>query len=68
MATQNCDARFSFVCLKENVVLVKENKTWEDALEHCRALSYELVSVQPEDHETVMGYVMGASTEKVGSY
>lgn len=69
MATQDCNSYFPFVCLKENLVLVKETKTWEEALEHCRALGYELVSVQPgEDHNTVMGYVMRADTEKVGSY
>lgn len=69
MATQDCNARFPFVCLKENLVLVQETKTWEEALEHCRALGYELVSVQPgEDDNTVMGYVMRADTEKVGSH
>lgn len=50
------------------MILVKENKTWEEALEHCRASSYELVSVQPgEDHRTMMDYVMEAKTDKVGS-
>lgn len=68
MSTRDCNARFPFVCLRENLILVKENKTWEEALEHCRASSYELVSVQPgEDHRTVMDYVMEAETDKVGS-
>ncbi|XP_039652092.1 struthiocalcin-1-like [Perca fluviatilis] len=55
-------------------VQIKENKTWEEALEHCRALSstsqptlrYELVSVQPgEDQDYVMNRVMEAETEEV---
>nr|XP_046251768.1 macrophage mannose receptor 1-like isoform X2 [Scatophagus argus] len=66
MATQNCSARFPFVCFRDNLVLVKEKKTWEEALEHCRALQYELVSVQPgTDHSYVMRKVMEANTEKV---
>ncbi|XP_029282237.1 macrophage mannose receptor 1-like [Cottoperca gobio] len=74
MATQNCTARFPFVCFRDNLVLVKENKTWREALEHCRALSspyssnlrYELLSVQPgEDHEYVLNRVMEADTEEV---
>ncbi len=75
MATQKCSARFPFICFKDNLVLVKENKTWEEALEHCRALkssgsdvSYELVSVNPgEQHDYVITKVKEASTEQVGS-
>ncbi|XP_049905367.1 dromaiocalcin-1-like [Epinephelus moara] len=74
MATQDCSARFPFVCLKDNLVLVKENKTWEEALEHCRALRsptyyhlrYELVSVQPgQDHSYIITRIMEADTEEV---
>ena len=75
MATQDCSALFPFVCLRDNLVLVKENKTWEEALEHCRGLDpsnprYELLSIQPEaDHMYVMTTVMQrAVTEKVGVY
>lgn len=68
MSVQDCGARFPFLCLSENVVLVRENKTWEEALEHCRASGDELLSVQPgQDHQTVMDYVRGADTDKVGS-
>lgn len=69
MAAQNCNDHFPFVCLRENVILVKENKTWEEALEHCRGLSYDMVSVQPgEDHQKVMAYVKLADTDMVGLY
>ncbi|XP_073319973.1 macrophage mannose receptor 1-like [Pagrus major] len=74
MAVQDCSARFPFVCFRDNLVLVKENKTWEEALEHCRGLEpssgsnprYELLSVQPgDDHKYVMDKVRVAVTEKV---
>ncbi|KAK5874439.1 hypothetical protein PBY51_019383 [Eleginops maclovinus] len=73
MATQNCSTRFPFVCLRDNLFLVKENKTWREALEHCRALwphdnfnfRFELVSVQPEDHDHVTNRVKEADTEEV---
>lgn len=33
-----CDQPHAFLCSEENLILVKENKTWEEALEHCRTL------------------------------
>lgn len=70
LTTYDCsDSYLPFLCMKENVVVVKETKTWEEALDHCRALGRELVSVQPgEDHREVRGYVLAADTEKVGLY
>ncbi|KAF3833054.1 hypothetical protein F7725_026719 [Dissostichus mawsoni] len=73
MATQNCSTRFPFVCLRHNLVVVKENKTWREALDHCRVLNspynsnirFELVSVQPEDHDNVMNKVKEGDTEEV---
>ncbi|KAJ4946911.1 hypothetical protein JOQ06_008954 [Pogonophryne albipinna] len=73
MATQNCSDRFPFLCIRDNLVLVKENKTWREALDHCRALNspyissirFELVSVQPEDHDNVMNKVKEGDTEEV---
>ncbi|XP_033935802.1 secretory phospholipase A2 receptor-like [Pseudochaenichthys georgianus] len=73
MATQNCSDRFPFVCIRDNLVLVKENKTWREALDHCRALNspynsnirFELVSVQPEDHDNVINKVKEGDTEEV---
>ncbi|KAG7242434.1 hypothetical protein INR49_022823 [Caranx melampygus] len=68
MWTQSCSARFPFICYSDNVILVKENKTWEEALEHCRALNaqYELVSVVPgTEHDFVMTKVTPANTEEV---
>lgn len=75
MAIQNSVDLFPCTCYRDKMVLVKENKTREEALEHCRALSsptqpeliYELVSVQPEDYNDVRNKVMEADTEEVGS-
>ncbi|XP_038162418.1 putative C-type lectin domain family 20 member A [Cyprinodon tularosa] len=33
-----CNKKYIVICYDEYLVLVKENKTWEEALEHCRAL------------------------------
>lgn len=76
MAAQNCSSRFPFICFTDNLVLVKENKTWEDALEHCRTMRsphhyqqyfrYDLVSVQPgEDQEIVITTILDSDTEEV---
>ncbi|XP_019962306.2 forkhead box protein R1 isoform X1 [Paralichthys olivaceus] len=71
MSARNCSTRFPFLCYWDNLVLVKENKTWEEALEHCRALrggnqNHELLSVQPgEEHSYVMRRVMEANSDEV---
>ncbi|KAM7423624.1 hypothetical protein PAMA_000124 [Pampus argenteus] len=33
-----CDSQRAFLCYEDDLILVKENKTWEEALEHCRGL------------------------------
>ncbi|XP_043953633.1 C-type mannose receptor 2-like [Gambusia affinis] len=74
MAAQNCDKQFPFLCVSDNVFLVKENRSWEEALEHCRGLgsssysdlSYDLLSLQPgEEHAYLQGKVLEADTEEV---
>uniref|UniRef100_A0A3Q3GK90 C-type lectin domain-containing protein n=1 Tax=Labrus bergylta TaxID=56723 RepID=A0A3Q3GK90_9LABR len=76
MTTRDCSSKLPFVCYNNNLVLVKENKTWEEALEHCRNMKashiyhqhyrYELVSVQPgEDQSIVMLTMMDSDTEEV---
>lgn len=76
MATRNCSDRLPFLCVTDNTVLVKESKTWEEALDHCRAITtpnqpnlrYDLISVQPRvDYEYVMNKVVEATTDEVSS-
>ncbi|XP_039680346.1 lymphocyte antigen 75-like [Perca fluviatilis] len=36
--SDRCESSHSVMCVDETLVLVKENKTWEQALNHCRTL------------------------------
>uniref|UniRef100_A0AAY4AST9 C-type lectin domain-containing protein n=1 Tax=Denticeps clupeoides TaxID=299321 RepID=A0AAY4AST9_9TELE len=45
---KDCGARFPFICYKDNLVLVRENKTWKEALMYCRQYHVDLVSVTSE--------------------
>ncbi|KAM9746386.1 uncharacterized protein ACNS7B_010393 [Menidia menidia] len=38
MFNEPCRRRHELICSDEKLDLVKENKTWEEALEHCRSL------------------------------
>ncbi|CAG5897367.1 unnamed protein product [Menidia menidia] len=38
MFNDPCSKRHELICSDEKLDLVKENKTWEEALEHCRSL------------------------------
>lgn len=38
----------SFYCFQSSLVLVKENKTWDEALKHCRNMDTELMSLSSE--------------------
>ncbi|KAK2920439.1 macrophage mannose receptor 1-like [Channa argus] len=72
MITESCSAQFPFVCYRDNLVLVKEEMTWEEALEYCKNFTspnngpYQLVSVQPGDeYNYMMSKVLGADTDEV---
>lgn len=69
LSSQHCSqAHRPFLCLRENVVLLKEARTWEEAQDRCWALGYRLLSVQPgDDLDKVRGYVLAADTPKVAS-
>nr|XP_040060816.1 macrophage mannose receptor 1-like [Gasterosteus aculeatus aculeatus] len=44
----DCSKRRPFSCFHNGLVLVKENKTWEEAMERCRQQHRDLVSVTSE--------------------
>ncbi|KAK7940148.1 hypothetical protein WMY93_003474 [Mugilogobius chulae] len=53
----DCNKTYTFFCLDDSVFLVRQMKTWEQALVHCRSLStadrsYDLASlITDEDHD-----------------
>lgn len=68
-----------FICSAETLVLVKEKKTWEEALQHCRSLnevdpgsvpwkkSFDLATlITPDDHKFARERAQEAMTEEVG--
>ncbi|XP_029001268.1 uncharacterized protein LOC114852792 [Betta splendens] len=65
MTTHNCSARYPFICFMDNLLLVKENRTWEEALEYCKKLNAQLVSVQPGDYTYISDRAIEADTDEV---
>ncbi|XP_071345436.1 macrophage mannose receptor 1-like [Trachinotus anak] len=37
----SCEGDYKFLCYEDDLILVKENKTWEEAVNHCRTLGME---------------------------
>ncbi|XP_031727576.1 secretory phospholipase A2 receptor-like [Anarrhichthys ocellatus] len=46
--TMDCNSNRRFYCFQNTLVLVKENKTWEEAMEQCREQHNDLVSLPSE--------------------
>uniref|UniRef100_A0A3B3YWA5 C-type lectin domain-containing protein n=1 Tax=Poecilia mexicana TaxID=48701 RepID=A0A3B3YWA5_9TELE len=62
----SCDERKPFICYDDNVILIKENKTWEDALTYCRDHHHDLVTItNMEDQKWIQEKVKNASTDYV---
>lgn len=77
--SEHCYAGNFFICYEDKLVLVRENKTWEEALEHCRSISvdakqpdpyrnylFDLLSLRSkEDHLYAREKIQGAVTDRV---
>lgn len=75
---KDCARKYAAVCQDDNLVVVKENKTWEDALNHCRKIEsscegspkactykYDLLSLQDSDYQYVRDRIYSATTDEV---
>ncbi|XP_054898136.1 lymphocyte antigen 75-like [Poeciliopsis prolifica] len=66
-----CSETLPFVCYGDNLVLLTENKTWEEAMGRCRGMSsasyeYDLLSVSaPADFNYVRDRIYRATSEEV---
>ncbi|XP_054898311.1 macrophage mannose receptor 1-like [Poeciliopsis prolifica] len=66
-----CFLQRPFICYADNLVVVTENKTWEDALSHCREMTnatfkYDLLSVtNSSDYGYVSDRIYRATTDEV---
>ncbi|XP_036436847.1 C-type mannose receptor 2-like [Colossoma macropomum] len=62
----DCDEQMAFVCRESDLVLVRENLTWSEALKHCRENNMDLVSVHSEEiQRSVVEVAKNASTSHV---
>ncbi|XP_038144323.1 macrophage mannose receptor 1-like [Cyprinodon tularosa] len=66
-----CSERLKWMCYDDKLVLVKENKMWEDAMNHCKGMSSEsnkcdLVSMSgSSDFNYVRNRIYGATSDQV---
>ncbi|TKS93150.1 Macrophage mannose receptor 1 [Collichthys lucidus] len=62
----DCDETKPFFCYDDEVILIKERKTWEDALDYCRDHYRQLVSItNPHQQELVQKKARNADTPYV---
>ncbi|XP_026107555.1 macrophage mannose receptor 1-like [Carassius auratus] len=63
---EECSEKHPFVCYDEKLVLVRENKTWTEALRRCRDMNMDLVLVDSEQmQQRVMNVTSSASSDHV---
>ncbi|XP_016107576.1 C-type mannose receptor 2-like [Sinocyclocheilus grahami] len=62
----SCTKPYSFVCHEDKLIVIRENRTWSEALRYCRQNHVDLVSVHSEEiQRRVMNVVKRASTAAV---
>ncbi|XP_026055588.1 macrophage mannose receptor 1 isoform X3 [Carassius auratus] len=63
---ERCSVQHLFVCYDDKLVLIRENKTWTEALRYCRNMSMDLVSVDSEQmQKRVMNVISSALSDHV---
>ena len=74
LKSEDCDNDKDFFCADNNLVLISEEKTWEEALQHCRDLPsswgmcHDLATLEThDDHVFAKGEAEKAATDEVGS-
>uniref|UniRef100_A0A3P9MHK5 C-type lectin domain-containing protein n=1 Tax=Oryzias latipes TaxID=8090 RepID=A0A3P9MHK5_ORYLA len=50
-STDDCSENRPFICYKDHVILIKENRTWEEALYYCRHHNHDLVTITTMDEQ-----------------
>ncbi|XP_032438336.1 macrophage mannose receptor 1-like [Xiphophorus hellerii] len=61
-----CDKKKPCICYDDKMILIKENKTWEDALTYCRENHHDLVTITNMDDQIwIQEKVKNASTDYV---
>ncbi|XP_054881174.1 C-type mannose receptor 2-like [Poeciliopsis prolifica] len=48
---ENCTERKPFICYDDKLILIKENKTWHEALTYCRQNHHDLVTITNMDEQ-----------------
>ncbi|XP_047242690.1 C-type mannose receptor 2-like [Girardinichthys multiradiatus] len=62
----SCALTKPFICYDDKVILIKENKTWEDALYYCRDHYHDLVTITNKNEQRwVQEKAKNASTDHV---
>ncbi|XP_052449759.1 snaclec 7-like [Carassius gibelio] len=62
---ERCSDHHLFVCYDDKLVLIRENKTWSEALRYCRNMSMDLVSV---DSEQMQQWVMNVNSSALSDH